>query len=1016
MSSRNNISVPIVEETSTLHSEGPDQVLVQGSLLSIKYHLPLIESAFHKHKARVSYSAFDDLPKSDITEPPNASHWSIIMCLNSTGKGNDCVVTAKEKAATRVNVIPQLQKVLMSPTVLCEKQQKNDRSDHTVEGADTDTTSKGRWCGGPLPCYSLVKSEVSLTTKSHHRSDHQETLSRVWCHGSDGVWLASATSGAGMKPVANSFMSCKDGDWQDPILAKEQLRQAPRDSVLVPIPSSLVTLDGRSPLAWQVKVLVTSLQPAARVYIHPSGLIYEGLTPSVSQRHQKVLSMTELYQLISDLNPEQKSHFLLNDLHLAIMKVLQLAEKHLIVNGEMSDLHTPKSFQLFDVVLVFNSSFYPYIIEILPCTYSEGLSSLSSYLQEQNILEDLVTILLTREKTASYIHNALLSLGFNTFSAGMPCVHPSGPCLSAEFLSFLLDVRKEQAASQNWRRLSPNTVQACSRHAVNHLKIHLDSNSTYEYIALLIEMLLMCPSNVILNKGNFSYPHSNIPRNEENLLLGEIHAAKTSLETKFLERQPCTTDPSSLSYLSAIRTQPYLQLYPEFSPLNFEYQAWADYNTMLVYLQGLPAHCQAKAKLEYIDDGESPGSGNLSLGLGKNIIYILVEHSGQRKPTGLATYTVTIHRLMAADAFQNIHNKTGIKNGQALQVCSLKQDCSLPYLPAAECGLKEWNPDKHYDGQKMQLPLNTWDHFQEYHATLPKCQNDNAYDTGDARWMVPCYSCSDMTSCTWKDAIWYQDSCQEIALTHTQIQECFSQKQVLFIGDSTNRGIMNYITKRLNETLLEWDKTHTVRVYSGLNQGRTVFGFAYYPQFWLNADQRPPFDVAFAKLRDRSKTLVPNQWETLLVLGGVHWLTKHHLQSLQARLKRDGLRNVKIVVKGLGAGFHQPVTGIHQLSLIDQQKMYYKNKELLRYSRSQGYLTVDTFPMTMARFKDFLQGKCACHFHKVSAEHPSVLSKLLPNATYQALPFHVQYRVQGEINAAYSEMVINRICHAWGRS
>jgi hypothetical protein len=29
---------------------------------------------------------------------------------------------------------------------------------------------------------------------------------------------------------------------------------------------------------------------------------------------------------------------------------------------------------------------------------------------------------------------------------------------------------------------------------------------------------------------------------------------------------------------------------------------------------------------------------------------------------------------------------------------------------------------------------------------------------------------------------------------------------------------------------------------------------------------------------------------------------------------------------------------------------------------------VETFNMTAARYKDFLQGKCACHFHKVQRQ------------------------------------------------
>lgn len=39
---------------------------------------------------------------------------------------------------------------------------------------------------------------------------------------------------------------------------------------------------------------------------------------------------------------------------------------------------------------------------------------------------------------------------------------------------------------------------------------------------------------------------------------------------------------------------------------------------------------------------------------------------------------------------------------------------------------------------------------------------------------------------------------------------------------------------------------------------------------------------------------------------------------------------------------------------------------LAAYAESRGIITVDTFNVTVARFKEFYPGKCACHFHKVT--------------------------------------------------
>ena len=54
------------------------------------------------------------------------------------------------------------------------------------------------------------------------------------------------------------------------------------------------------------------------------------------------------------------------------------------------------------------------------------------------------------------------------------------------------------------------------------------------------------------------------------------------------------------------------------------------------------------------------------------------------------------------------------------------------------------------------------------------------------------------------------------------------------------------------------------------------------------------------------------------------------------------------------------------LSQREQRKLVIHNAGLTEFARQQNFDVVDTFNMTMSRYKDFLQGKCACHFHRVS--------------------------------------------------
>ncbi|XP_045898790.1 cadherin-like and PC-esterase domain-containing protein 1, partial [Micropterus dolomieu] len=190
-----------------------------------------------------------------------------------------------------------------------------------------------------------------------------------------------------------------------------------------------------------------------------------------------------------------------------------------------------------------------------------------------------------------------------------------------------------------------------------------------------------------------------------------------------------------------------------------------------------------------------------------------------------------------------------------------------------------------------------------------------------------------------------------------------TNRKVLFIGDSTNRGMMYFLMERVNSSLEDWGKAHDTLVYRNLNGGRTLVSYSYYPQFWLQKNQRPTFRQALLQLLDRSRPLV-NSNLTVLVVGGVQWLNTDHLKTVREVLNRESLGDVLVVVKSLGMGFHLPVDGIRSLSLKEIQKLYRENRNIITTAKHYGYEAIDTFSITMGRYKEFLQGRCGCHFHE----------------------------------------------------
>ncbi|XP_028250019.1 cadherin-like and PC-esterase domain-containing protein 1 isoform X2 [Parambassis ranga] len=434
-------------------------------------------------------------------------------------------------------------------------------------------------------------------------------------------------------------------------------------------------------------------------------------------------------------------------------------------------------------------------------------------------------------------------------------------------------------------------------------------------------------------------------------------------------------------HLRQIYTEPPLTLTPPFSPWVKEYHTEVTFDTVTVRIRPEPV---SSACSVHLDEHRGPRMANYPVGLGHSRISILVTDDAEPEPTVMTIYSVHVVR----------ENRPSLPMFGDHVMCSFMQDCGLLVHPTHSCGLQPHVMSQH--------PVQT-------------CSSGHV----PGRWVVPCLSCSDNRTCDWRRISWHPDGCYHRLVDGPLLQDCMRDRKVMFIGDSTNRGMMYFLMERVNSSLEDWGKAHDMLVYGNLNRGRTLVSYSYYPQFWLDKKQRPTFRQALLQLLHRSQPLV-NSNRTVLVVGGVQWLNTNHLRTVVEVLDRESLCNILVVVKSLGMGFHLPVDGIRSLSLTEIQDLSRENDDIIATAEHHGYEAIDTFSITMGRYKEFLQGRCACHFHEVEKSwskanrtrpEPELSSQSAMLDTDQEAGSHPPtYHVRGPVNQVYSEILLSRLC------
>ncbi|XP_057360690.1 cadherin-like and PC-esterase domain-containing protein 1 isoform X5 [Manis pentadactyla] len=656
------------------------------------------------------------------------------------------------------------------------------------------------------------------------------------------------------------------------------------------------------------------------------------------------------------------------------------------------------------------------------------------------LLKDTFSFLFSNESSFSMFSEIVQELHRSGVFKGENYKKKLNQCLSLEEINSIMTFIKELQSLGQFQLLFPSTtpgIQSLMHEfydvantmgkPVSALTQYRSLLSVFEHFQLLNKKVQLQPLewNSFVEDENIEKPQ--VP-------FDAIKNKKAAVPQSINETEEvhCSDDEDMQCYIKQIFIYPHLELNPEFNPKIKDYYSEVPFDVVTVAVGAETSKCQCKVSLY---ERAGPSFANYPLGLGMNKISMLVVDESPAQGETLITYKLTIYRedrpslplfedftacgfvqekrnsvYQPSETHKEVKIKVATSSSAAIKAAFPPfsgihwarvvlyareiQDCGLLIHPEETCGLQ---------------PISS-DYIEA--ISQPELKICPSGDT-KGQWIVPCLSCSDNRTCDWREITWQPHNCQYGVLTKPQLQQClrgrkrgiginewssqsysyqiqnmlssylqfrrtrFLQLMILFIGDSTNRGIMYYLIERLNETLQEWQKAHGTKIYHNINGGKTLISYSYYPQFWISPSLRPTFEQALEHLLQRQHVSLfldarsrplENTGQTILVVGGVQWLNSNHLEIIHKVLKRENLLNILVIIKTLGIGFHLPVNGVHFLTQSEVQNLWKENLVILDAARTYGYEVVDTFTITMGRYKEFLQGTCGCHFHESPEE------------------------------------------------
>ncbi|XP_072255133.1 cadherin-like and PC-esterase domain-containing protein 1 [Pyxicephalus adspersus] len=728
-----------------------------------------------------------------------------------------------------------------------------------------------------------------------------------------------------------------------------------------------------SPLV-RVFVLITSLSPL-RAYIHSTAMVQDQ-----PQKTFSTIKLQHFYEhFFKPLSPVE-AFKALKVMISRLLLTLELINEAAVVGPNLLN-RCNECFQLLTFDIGYSHASPPSVLKVKELTDFRDLN-----LKERDaveiILEDLFKFIL-QNNTSSFLE-VLKHIKMYQAKKENICWINKILDFTMEDMDDLYIFMQELTKMEAFEMIYPSSSLLIKKFKndlhlkIKHLKECESSLRKHEIFSSLMEYSEIFNISIATQREPLGY--RGFPR----LSATSIETGSFSDTSKVVN---CSNDNDTLSYISRIFSNPPLDLTPEFNPKIKDYYVELPFDVVTMEIGAEPAHCKSQV---HLDDRDGPRAGNYPLGLGFNQITLHVMDESKPSPVLLRTYRITVHR----------EDRPSMPLFDHHRLCSFVQDCGLIIHEKEPCGLQ-------YISKEVLSGLSQ--------AWQRKC------DSGDAKgqWIVPCLNCLDNRTCDWRAITWQPYKCYHPVLQRTELQQCVKDRKILFIGDSTNRGMMYYLTERVNGTLQEWQKTHGMKLFDNVNYGRTNISYSYYPQFWIDAKKRPTFEDALEHLLERSHPL-ENTNRTVLVVGGVQWLNSDHLKIIHSVLEKKNLSAILVIIKSIGMGFHLPVRGIRSLSPVQVRQLSEENTLILKTAAHYGYEVVDTFSITMGRYKEFLSGKCGCHYHEVVKNKKENKMKLIKSYSLGGknfplvpdIPSNLKslYHVQGPVNQVYSEILLSRIC------
>nr|CDS20920.1 vesicle associated membrane protein [Echinococcus granulosus] len=200
--------------------------------------------------------------------------------------------------------------------------------------------------------------------------------------------------------------------------------------------------------------------------------------------------------------------------------------------------------------------------------------------------------------------------------------------------------------------------------------------------------------------------------------------------------------------------------------------------------------------------------------------------------------------------------------------------------------------------------------------------------------------------------------------TWAEMRGYLNNSAILFVGDSTLRGLMYALLSKLNGSLRYWEASHSQLIFESLAGGffqrtdakltkksySSVIAFAYFPLFWSRRlHRRTLVDVISQSLGRIAKKNVD------LFIGGTQWLSADEMKRLGYYLLHNKQKKIRrVIIKSHQAGFHIPNYLTHHFSLEEHLwKKRQVNEEVWRLGGELKWARIDAYQLTWSNLFHF---------------------------------------------------------------